>query len=140
MLYYLIYVSSACFDFTDQDLLDLLEQSREDNLKLEITGMLLYKGGNFMQVLEGERDAVKGIFEKIRVDKRHKGVIVVLEGDLAERQFPNWSMGFKRMSDQVQKDEVGYTDFLDYSSNLCELQAHPSVCHRLLLSFRDNLR
>jgi hypothetical protein len=49
-----------------------LEQSRENNLRLDVTGMLLYKGGNFMQMLEGEKDAVLGLYEakKRTVDTR----------------------------------------------------------------------
>ena len=139
-MYFLIYVSSATFDFTEADLLQLLEQSRDDNRELGITGMLLYKGGNFMRVLEGEREAVTAIFEKIRVDKRHKGVIVVMEDDIEQRQFPEWSMGFKLVECGETINIPGYTNFLDYAFDWSDLKTQPSVCQRLLLSFRNNLR
>ncbi len=58
----LIYVSSSTRAFSDADLVALLEQSQEKNARLDITGMLLYKDGNFMQVLEGPDDAVRQLF------------------------------------------------------------------------------
>ena len=139
-MYFLIYVSSATRDLTEADLVQLLEQSRDDNRELGITGMLLYKGGNFMQILEGEREAVKSIFGKIQIDERHKGVIVVMEGEIEQRQFPEWAMGFKIIQRSETIDIPGYTNFLDYSFDWSDLKSQPSVCQRLLLSFRDNLR
>ena len=53
-MYQLIYLSSATEMFTKEKLLALLEQSRPNNARLGITGILLYSNGNFMQTLEGE--------------------------------------------------------------------------------------
>jgi hypothetical protein len=53
-MFSIVYVSSALKPFSKTDLLTLLEKSRENNTSLGISGMLLYKDGNFMQVLEGE--------------------------------------------------------------------------------------
>jgi hypothetical protein len=49
----LVYLSAAVFPFQPEDLLELLGKSQERNHKLGITGMLLFKQGNFLQVLEG---------------------------------------------------------------------------------------
>jgi hypothetical protein len=51
--FFLVYVSSAIYIFTQEELLILLDQCVELNKNNGITGMLLYKDGNFMQVLEG---------------------------------------------------------------------------------------
>jgi len=48
----LIYVSTSVKLLNDEELLDILKVSRENNSGKDITGLLLYKGGNFMQVLE----------------------------------------------------------------------------------------
>ena len=66
-MFYLIYVSSAIKLMHDDELLLLLEKARENNSRLGITGMLLYKEGNFMQMLEGGKEDCAGI---IRCDKK----------------------------------------------------------------------
>ena len=49
----IIYISSAAKKMDDDDLLDILKTSRENNKKNDISGMLLYDNGSFIQVLEG---------------------------------------------------------------------------------------
>ena len=60
---HLIYVSSATREMTEEDLIFLLEQSRNRNLRQHVTGMLLFVGGNFIQVLEGDDKDVEEINE-----------------------------------------------------------------------------
>ena len=76
MLFHLIYVSTAVVPMTEGDLVKLLKQSRSRNEQNRITGMLLYKNGHFMQVLEGEEASVMEIFHNIEKDPRHKSVDV----------------------------------------------------------------
>lgn len=90
----LTYFSSARQRFDDASLLDLLQRARRHNEQTRITGLLLYHQGNFVQALEGPRDAVHRLFERIRGDARHGGVISAGIEIAAERQFPHWSMGF----------------------------------------------
>ena len=47
------YVSSAVFKFNEATLLDLVDQCQRNNLRLGVTGILVYSDGNFMQVIEG---------------------------------------------------------------------------------------
>ena len=82
-----VYVSSAVLLMSPTDLLDLLRNSRERNHVAQITGMLLYRDGNFMQVLEGEERVVDALQERIRRDPRHRGMICLLRQRLAERAF-----------------------------------------------------
>lgn len=55
----LIYVSSAVNLMSEDELLDLLAQSSQRNKRKGVTGLLLYAGGNFIQVLEGEQSDVR---------------------------------------------------------------------------------
>jgi len=91
---YLIYISTSVTLFSNEDLAELLLLSRDNNGKDDITGMLLYNNGTFLQVLEGEEGKLNMAFEKIKKDPRHKGIIKMKSGTLAERNFPEWSMGF----------------------------------------------
>ena len=67
-MFFLVYVSSATRPFSGEDLRVLLVTCRKDNTELGVKGMLLYKDGNFMQVLEGEEGAVRGLYERIAAD------------------------------------------------------------------------
>ena len=60
-----VYVSSAIAPFTDAELVDLLTKSRAKNTLAGITGMLVYKGGNFMQLIEGEAAAIDALIVRI---------------------------------------------------------------------------
>jgi len=67
---------AAVLDF---DLTALLKQSRAKNSALEITGILLYKDGDVMQLLEGPDEAVKKVAQTIYADQRHCRIIQLLE-------------------------------------------------------------
>jgi hypothetical protein len=54
----LVYASSAKQLFSEEDLTALLQQSRDNNTRLGLSGLLLYKDGNFMQVLERPDDGL----------------------------------------------------------------------------------
>ncbi|HSM42684.1 MAG TPA: BLUF domain-containing protein, partial [Afifellaceae bacterium] len=62
-MYCLVYVSAAHHLMGDDELTEILETSRARNAAAGITGMLLYKDGSFMQLLEGAKTNVLGTYE-----------------------------------------------------------------------------
>ena len=114
-MHQLVYVSSAREKFSKAELVELLEKSRANNSRLGLTGMLLYKDGNFIQTLEGDESVLRPLFAKISADYRHAGVIVLLDGKIESRNFPDWSMGFRDLSDPSLRDLPGYNEFLNVS-------------------------
>lgn len=105
-MYHLMYVSYATKTFTDNDLTELLFKARKNNANLAVTGMLIFRDGNFIQILEGEKKTVKDLYRLIESDKRHNGSIVISDGEIPERQFGNWAMNFRRL----RSHEI-FTDF-----------------------------
>jgi len=103
-MFRIIYISGETLRFTSDQLRSLLEESRIKNARLGITGLLLYKHGNFMQVIEGGEKEVKELFESICNDSRHRRVIPVVQESIQERDFPRWSMAFREMD--PDRDEV----------------------------------
>lgn len=93
----LIYYSTAQREMSEADLLALLATSRERNARLGITGMLLYGGGVFLQVLEGPAAAVEQLYTRLARDPRHHGLIELERERIAARSFPDWSMGFQHL-------------------------------------------
>ncbi len=111
-LHQLLYVSSATETFQEDDLVPILEKARENNTKLNITGMLLYHEGSFIQVLTGPKDAVENLYSKIEKDDRHKNSRILLKHDVDSRQFENWTMGFYNTNSNVTKKIPGLNNFL----------------------------
>lgn len=132
-MYQIIYASAASRLFTEPDLGALLRLSRRNNAAAGLTGMLLYDRGSFLQVLEGEQASVMRLVGKIKTDRRHTRLSVVLERTLPERQFSGWEMGFVSM---VGLDATlpGYADFSTASDNV---MARGSAAERVLLAFRS---
>lgn len=77
---------------------DILERSRRNNEAADLTGLLLFSSGSFMQALEGPHDALQAAFERIEKDPRHHGLITLLDREVPARAFPDWSMGWQHLS------------------------------------------
>ena len=68
-MYRIIYLSSATTKFTNEEILTLLNASRKKNEANEITGLLLYSDGNFLQIIEGKQKKIKALYAKINMDQ-----------------------------------------------------------------------
>jgi hypothetical protein len=126
--------------FSYEQLVVLLNTSRKNNAPLGITGLLLNKEGNFMQILEGPERAVRELAAKISKDPRHRGIITLLESYSEQRQFADWKMGFKNLKAIEAKSIEGYSEFLNTPLNSRDFVKDPSLAQRLLLGFKNNLR
>lgn len=134
-MFYLIYVSSAIKLMEDSELLFLLDESREKNQRLGITGMLLYKEGNFMQMLEGEKSTVLELYDTINRDERHKDVITIITGDLKKRNFENWSMGFSNMN--KAGDFPKYNEYFKKNLTLRSFQDDSQFAYKFITQFNE---
>ena len=135
-MYQLIYASSASYLFTDEELLALLAQCRNKNASLDVTGLLLYKDGNFLQALEGEESTVHSLYDKISLDRRHKGHLVLLKGQVKERDFADWSMGFRNLDLKEVGDLPGYNQLLNGPFDPRAFAGEPSRARKLLQTFQ----
>ncbi|MEE4121286.1 MAG: BLUF domain-containing protein [Paracoccaceae bacterium] len=99
MLYRYIYLSSATEPMSDADIEQILAASRRNNTPAEITGMLMYHDGHFLQILEGPKDAVRACVSRIKADPRHDTIFRLQSGPVPSRAFPDWRMGFARPAD-----------------------------------------
>lgn len=97
-MYRIIYLSSATKLLSDDELNYLLKSSKIRNKKYNITGLLLYIDGDFLQVIEGEKQDVLNLFELIKKDERNRSIICVFNENAEKRQFPDWLMGFSRLT------------------------------------------
>ena len=131
------YISSATEPWSTQELLRLLQQCRENNAGNGVTGMLLYGNETFLQVLEGEEKVINDLVDKIRTDPRHTNVQILHRRTIQRRQYSDWSMGFKRVSDKELQHVEGLRDFGEKDFNFEYLIQHGSVIQSLMDHFRN---
>lgn len=137
----LTYVSSASELLDNDQLVQLMAAIRPKNQALGLTGMLLYSGGNIIQTLEGPDDMVDRTFAAIAEDSRHKGVLLLLREPISERAFPDWSMGFRRLSQDEVQQTPGFTTFLEQPAPVDPAPGQAvSSTYRLLELFKQNMR
>lgn len=101
----LTYFSTSVGLLTEENLTNILEQSRRNNARLGITGVLLYVRGSIIQVLEGEQPALEALYERIQADPRHKNVTTVINRPIPQRLFGQWSMGYETLTTR-QLEEI----------------------------------
>jgi hypothetical protein len=136
MVYQLIYGSSEASGITQLELSELLRKARVKNARKGITGMLLYHDHCFLQILEGDREAVEALFERISLDTRHAGITVFSRGTCAEREFGDWSMAFHAASD----DEVGENRGFKQIRSLAPGEMRSSKVRVFMKAFRELTR
>ena len=91
----------------------LLRTARKTNARLNITGIMSYRDGHYIQVLEGNDREIDQLYAKIASDPRHEQVTVFLESPITERAFPNWTM---RLVESVSKDPH-FLNFIDSNAS-----------------------
>jgi hypothetical protein len=89
----LIYTSQATRSFSKRNFLDLLHQSRAYNSVDNITGVLIHRKDFFLQVIEGDTEAIEDLLGRLLLDTRHIKLKIILDKFVEKRIFSNWSMG-----------------------------------------------
>lgn len=135
---HLIYISSATSWPSETDLKKILEQARARNLKQNITGMLLYDNATYLQVLEGSDEDVHAIYNSILKDPRNNGNVKLVDKEISQRDFPNWSMGFKRLETCSAEELPGFQDIFGGKLDKELAIKNPSKTLGLLMRFANN--
>lgn len=108
-LYRLMYVSTAADELSYSDLDHILTAARFHNAQVDVTGLLIYRDGFFLQFLEGPFQSVREVLSRVIQDKNHSNLRVLFEGPSDERFFEDWGMAFidsdisEEHSKQLQK-------------------------------------
>ena len=94
----LTYTSLASLDLASADLEDIHCTAIELNALDGVTGILVFNGTHFLQIIEGADTAIDDLLERLRRDHRHSGLEVRDERKIESRSFPDWSMELVRVS------------------------------------------
>ncbi|RYZ83014.1 MAG: BLUF domain-containing protein [Proteobacteria bacterium] len=145
---YLIYTSVATKPFFEDELTELLNQSKANNQACGITGLLLYRDGLFMQLLEGPQEAVRDCYTRISADPRHRDILLLVEKPSNSRLFEDWAMAFEKVEkaqDELENQAIddreieGFSRFLSQPFSVSELGNDFNEGLFLLLSFKKNM-
>jgi hypothetical protein len=92
------YTSLARLDLQASDLEAIHHTAREQNALDGITGLLVFNGTHFLQIIEGAEDAIEDLVERLRKDPRHNGFEIRDRRQVDARSFPDWSMELVRVN------------------------------------------
>lgn len=118
----LVYVSTLTIGSRlNASIFDKVEaHARNYNQQHNITGTLCYGNGHFLQCIEGDKDKVFALQERIFADKRHKNVAVLLLQEIDQRSFADWRMRLLFLerwlwSPATKKQAVQLSPFLPFA-------------------------
>ena len=132
MLFRVIYYSHAQQDVNYRSLRQIMNQALKNNDLLEITGVLCFGDGYFLQVLEGERDHVNQVLRKIYRDTRHDDLCLIEAKDVDTRMFEHWQMKLVMLSEHPNQEiQKFYRKHLE-SKRFDPRLIHPEACLRFL--------
>jgi hypothetical protein len=134
-MYQLVYKSISREHFDVNDLVRILEKAHAFNYRFDLTGVLLFNGTEFLQLLEGPEEHVKMLYESIILpDAKHHSCELILEVRDGQRVFPQWKMGFyhMRMLDNLFLDGLISASMNDLVHTL---EHEPNQIKKILLHF-----
>ncbi|MDO9101625.1 MAG: phosphate-starvation-inducible PsiE family protein [Candidatus Nitrotoga sp.] len=135
----LTYASTTNQEWSPEELLGLLKQSRTNNGAKNITGILLYSNGTFFQVLEGDEATVENLYTTIEKDPRHKNCTLIEKLNITERAFPYWSMGFEKIEPKELRKMEGLNNFFEHDFTPAGFASHKNIIGPLLTHLRSKL-
>ncbi|MEQ9314505.1 MAG: BLUF domain-containing protein [Henriciella sp.] len=132
-MYRLAYVSTAHANVESSDLQDILEAAIRNNSAANVTGVLLYNGVNFLQILEGAEKAVKSIYDRICTDARHNHIVTVLAESTTRRVFDDTPMSLQAVASDIGRLPTGVEQSSDIDLYLPS--SLPTHLRQMLKSF-----
>ena len=128
-LYKLIYSSLREPKCTDAEIEKILVSCKKNNPEKNITGILMHSDNSFIQYLEGAPKEILGLYDLIKLDGRHRNVVMLSYTPIRERTFPSWHMGYKNVGKLEFQTDISADDKKLFESMIAgnELEGDLSV-------------
>jgi hypothetical protein len=139
MPYQIIYSSQATTPMSASSLEEILADARTGNKKHGITGVLMYFEDIFVQILEGEKDAVCELMVSIARDSRHHSLKVFYEAEVEKRAFESWSMAYLCPTTEEMSKWAGLEGVDTFHNLLTHLHQNPDRVPKVLVSLVETL-
>ena len=138
MLHQIVYVSKPTRSMALSEVRELLIKAQINNHFKDVTGMLLFDGDTFLQVLEGPEDTVMTLFEKIERDPRHTQFTSLVQRKIPQRDFGDWSMGLAHIESKHMRSLPGLMDIQSARSMLSKSGAAESLVSSIKFQYGDS--
>ena len=106
----IVYISEFTGDKAkaSEVLSSITETAKENNQKDDITGVLFYQNGKFIQIIEGEDEPLASIMKRIEADSRHTNLTYLVNEEVQSHGFEDWNMDAFNLSDSenIDTDEL----------------------------------
>lgn len=135
-MHLIVYISEYLGDREkiDQVLEEISQRAKIKNAARQITGVLFYHNGHFIQFIEGEATALRELMREILEDSRHTDLSVLVDEEVKQRGFEDWNMDCFNLSDQKKLDRKELQRILDAYRQMLEVNSHTLVmAYRTLL-------
>lgn len=113
---HLLYISEAVSPMSSIELNQIRETSARNNAEMDITGILFYSAGHFVQLLEGDAEQIHSLFEKIATDPRHHNIKLLVFKPVADRLFGDWNMGLLDLTEQGERERRDLEELVKIAS------------------------
>jgi hypothetical protein len=104
----------------------ILHGARAANAIADVTGLLVFAEGKFLQVLEGPKSTVRSLMQKISADRRHANLQIISEGAINARIFPSWEMAYASTNARELATWAGLRNTTTVDETLARLTADPT--------------
>ncbi|MCE0799160.1 MULTISPECIES: diguanylate phosphodiesterase [unclassified Buttiauxella] len=105
MLTTIIYRSHICKNVPFQSVTDMVAAANVKNDQADVTGILLFNGTHFFQMIEGPEESVLSIYQHICQDNRHYNIVELLCDYAPARRFGKTGMELFDLR-EYDRDEV----------------------------------
>ncbi|WHQ73744.1 diguanylate phosphodiesterase [Pantoea sp. Lij88] len=92
MLTTIIYRSHISDDFPIKTVPAMVDNASTINAAHDVTGILLFNGTHFFQLLEGPEAGIQAVYQRICADRRHHNVVELMRDYAPSRRFGNAGM------------------------------------------------
>ncbi len=133
----LLYMSRATGEMAPADIDRLLDGARRRNRTRGVTGALLHYDGRFLQVLEGEAEAIDQCFGRIQSDHRHERITPLYRAPIEAARFPEWSMRYVSSAGPADRAVSAFLDQLQTHPTEEAVQQAITLLHRLSTGSAD---
>lgn len=137
MAYCLVYISDSTELFDIDELIDIGREATRFNAKRDISGILIYSGKHFIQVLEGSKSRVELLYNKIANDVRHENCRILLAQHVTKRSFQSWHMGVLNVTGHKELDSQTLQNMAKHASTNPDSTGFTALT--LLKAFRSML-
>jgi Sensors of blue-light using FAD len=129
----IVYFSTAVRPLSAEELTALGQECADHDTHVGITGMLLHKNGDFLQVLEGSNAVIRDMYARIEADPRHTDIRKIDDRTIPSREFAGRAVRYQ----DLDKLPAGSPFLNPFSYET--FQADPALAMLMLAYFFRNL-